>query len=683
MSTVGRSRISRFISHLIIVMMFCTAFSAFDIATSDYSHAFSKLCKVTASTLIVRKNAGTKYSKIGSIKKGTYKVVKGTKKDSKGVKWYKVSVDKKTGYICSKYVDIISLSVKSVKNKTGKVKISSGKLTARSGPGSVYGAKGSLKNGKTFKITGKAKDVKGTWWYRFKLDGSDVFVSSKYVKVTTTETTSPAVTSVSYMTGTVNVSSGSLNVRSGAGEKYDILGTLAKGKTFTITGKITVSGVLWYQLKYNSKKGYVSSKYVTAKKTSTTAKATTKATTSSTAASSSSKTYTIGTVKTSSSALNVRSGAGTQYSVIGTVSNGSIVQITGSAKASDGLTWYKYNYSSSKVGYISSSYVTTKKVTSDAAFENEMTKQGFPESYKESLRVLHATHPKWTFKAYKVGTTWTNALNAETKNLGTNLVASSLPTSYRSTASGSYNSKTKTWTKFDGSWYAANSKVVAYYMDPRNFLNESGIYQFMNHKYDSASQNATTVAAVVKGTFMETRATGNSTYKTFASLINAAGKSAGVNPNVIAAMIVQEQGTNGTSGLISGTYSGYKGYYNFFNIGAYTTSTMNAIQRGLWYAKQSGSYGRPWNSIYASIKGGALFYGTNYVQNNQDTYYYKKFNVKNGVSSIGSHQYMTNVSAAASEGAFLKKAFQSNTSYAAVVEIPVYNSMPSAVCKLP
>ena len=73
-------------------------------------------------------------------------------------------------------------------------------------------------------------------------------------------------------------------------------------------------------------------------------------------------------------------------------------------------------------------------------------------------------------------------------------------------------------------------------MDPRNFLNDNGIYQFMTHKYDSSTQNANTVAAVVKGTFMETRKPGGG-YSSFASLINDAGKAANVNPNVLAAMI--------------------------------------------------------------------------------------------------------------------------------------------------
>ena len=242
--------------------------------------------------------------------------------------------------------------------------------------------------------------------------------------------------------------------------------------------------------------------------------------------------------------------------------------------------------------------------------------------------------------------------------VGRNLVSSSAPTKHRSKEPGSYNSKTKTWTKFDGSWYSADSKVIAHYMDPRNFISESGIYQFMTHSYDKSSQDAKTVAAVIKGSFMEGKNPGGG-YSSYQALINAAGKATGVNPNVLAAMIIQEQGWNGSS-LVSGTYKGYKGYYNFYNIGAYTTSTMSAVQRGLWYAKGSGtgatSYSRPWNTPYKSIKGGAQYYAEGYVSKNQDSYYSKKFNVYNGLSNVGSHQYMTFVAAASSEGNIVKRA---------------------------
>ena len=350
--------------------------------------------------------------------------------------------------------------------------------------------------------------------------------------------------------------------------------------------------------------------------------------------------------------------------------------ITGSAKDSSGKVWYKYQYSASQDGYICSDYVTVKTVTSDSQFEAYMTAQGFPESYKPGLRMLHAAHPQWVFNADKLGYSWSSALSKETAKPGTNLVSSSSPVSYRSTAAGAYNASNNTWTRYDGSWYAASEKVVAYYMDPRNFLSENGIYQFMTHRYASATQNESTVAAVISGSFMQGSNPGGG-YSSYSSLINEAGKRTGVNPNVLAAMIIQEQGWSGSS-LVSGTYPGYQGYYNFFNIGAYTTDTMNAIQRGLWYASRQG-----WNTPYKSIVGGAEFYADEYVSNNQDTYYTKKFNVKNGLSHVATHQYMTNVAAAAGEGSIVKSAFNSNSNYPVTFSIPVYDDMPATACQLP
>ena len=306
-----------------------------------------------------------------------------------------------------------------------------------------------------------------------------------------------------------------------------------------------------------------------------------------------------------------------------------------------------------------------------------MTAQVFPESYKSGLRVLHAMHPNWTFKALKLNISWNDALAKETAKPHTNLVSPSSPVRYRSTEAGAYNSSTKTWSTTDGGWYPASKTVVAYYMDPRNFLNDTGVYQFMTHSYDGSNQNANTVAAVVKGTFMETRNPGGG-YSNYASLINAVGKASNVNPNVLAAMIVQEQGSKGTSSLISGTVSGYKGYYNFFNVNAYETPSHDKITNGLIYAKNHG-----WNSVYSSIKGGADFYYRDYVSKKQNTYYLKKFNVNNGLSSVAIHQYMTNVQGAAGEGTLVRKAFGSDSSSAVTFEIPVYNSMPSSICPLP
>lgn len=161
-----------------------------------------------------------------------------------------------------------------------------------------------------------------------------------------------------------------------------------------------------------------------------------------------------------------------------------------------------------------------------------------------------------------------------------------------------------------------------------------------------------------------------------------AGAQTGVNPYVLAAMILQEQGNNGTGRSISGTVAGYTGYYNFFNIEAYQSGSMDAVSRGLWYASQSGSYERPWNSVDKSILGGASYYATNYVKVGQDTFYLKKFNVQG--SNLYKHQYMTNIQGAASEGAKLAEAYGNELKKSALeFKIPVYQNMPETACAKP
>ncbi len=561
--------------------------------------------------------------------------------------------------------------------------IADGPLRVRTGPGTSYKILAELATGKAVTIEGKEKSNGGVWWYKITYNGKTGYICSSYVS-----TNADSIAEIVKTTGTI--ADGPLRVRTGPGTSYKIITELATGKSVTIDGKEKSSGgVWWYKITYNEMAGYICSTYVKLPESST--ESSTNSTTAQTTQTEQNKdtskqestseqtaepvSFELGTT-TANEGLNVRTGPGTNYTRIDTIAKGTSVTILGSEKASNGKLWYKYQYSASQIGYLCSDYVTVKTVTSDGDFEAYMTAQGFPESYKAGLRMLHAAHPQWVFKALKLDYSWSSALSKETAKPGTNLVSPSSPVSYRSTVAGAYNSSTGAWTKYDTSWYAADSRVVAYYMDPRNFLSENGIYQFMTHRYDASTQNESTVAAVISGSFMQGKNPGGG-YSSYTALINEAGKNTGVNPNVLAAMIIQEQGWGGSS-LSSGTYSGYEGYYNFFNIGAYTTSSMNAIQRGLWYAKQQG-----WDTPYKAIVGGAQFYANNYVNNNQDTYYTKKFNVKNGLSKVATHQYMTNVSGAASEGSLLKRAFNSNNSYSVSFEIPVYADMPATACQLP
>lgn len=61
---------------------------------------------------------------------------------------------------------------------------------------------------------------------------------------------------------TVNTSSGNLNLRSGAGTSYGVVGSLAKGKTYTSTESKKVGSITWYKFKVGNVTGWASGKYL-------------------------------------------------------------------------------------------------------------------------------------------------------------------------------------------------------------------------------------------------------------------------------------------------------------------------------------------------------------------------------------------------------------------------------------
>ena len=183
-------------------------------------------------------------------------------------------------------------------------------------------------------------------------------------------------------------------------------------------------------------------------------------------------------------------------------------------------------------------------------------------------------------------------------------------------------------------------------------------------------------------------------------MLMEAARVTGMSPYVMAAMILQEMGKEGTSPLVTGegVNGKYRGIYNFINYQAYAEGGMSARERGLWWAAGEGisdtRYGRPWNSPERAILRGMGIMSANYVLKGQETYYFKKFDVnprswkgdaehsphwnkKNGAYSP-SHQYMSNVEAAKSEGTILGSFYQKSgiEKEALTFLIPVYENMP-------
>lgn len=489
--------------------------------------------------------------------------------------------------------------------------------------------------------------------------------------------------------------------------------------------------------------------------------------------------------------VNVRASASTSSQLVTSLGNNTAVSILNQTTGSDGKVWYQIS-AGGVTGYVRSDLVSTQSVayTTDANFEAYLAQQGFPESYKAGLRTLHAQHPTWIFNAVQTGLDWNTAVASELQGTSS-LVETGSKSSWKSTDAGKFDWTSSTWPGFDGAtWVAASQEIVAYFMDPRNFLDDSYVFQFAVHDYDASLQTIDGLRSMLKGTFLDGQVAidassplyaaavaaqglsasttqvggqtvtdagigtttqagsgesllgyegpgamsaanassdpqtpagttainatnvlegtdsmstsvmpgtsgpgmGNATMGTtnttnmmggtvtvsYADIIMEAAEQSKVSPYMLAAMILQEQGSKGTSGSISGA----TGYYNYFNVGAYAANGMTAVERGLWYAAQSGSYNRPWNTPEKAIVGGALFYAQNYLSAGQNTLYLKRFNVQG--SNMFKHQYMTNTAGAAEEGKSLGKAYNDTMRAGILVfNIPVYNGMPDTPCPMP
>lgn len=138
----------------------------------------------------------------------------------------------------------------------------------------------------------------------------------------------PIKTSAAELTskvGIVSTQNTGLIVRSSPSTSASVLASLPKGGYVTL---ISNSNGWWYVEYGKGKFGYCSDKYITV--TSATAK----------------------TVNITSGSLNVRSGAGTGYSIVGSLKKGEVVL---ELSASSG--WSKIVYSGTKVGYVSKNYL--------------------------------------------------------------------------------------------------------------------------------------------------------------------------------------------------------------------------------------------------------------------------------------------------------------------------------------
>ncbi|MBR1416299.1 MAG: SH3 domain-containing protein [Bacilli bacterium] len=211
-------------------------------------------------------------------------------------------------------------------------------------------------------------------------------------------------------------------------------------------------------------------------------------------------------------------------------------------------------------------------IVEDEKFEKKI--ESFPDSYKPYLRLIHKEHPSWTFTAMKTGLDFDTAAKEFKKT-------------------GSINSTNKKLVELDDdgnlvktnekNWYVPNIKTVRYYLDPRNWLNESYIFMFENLSYFNVNEKLVQSVLNKSSTISGVDYISNQSY---ASLFVEAGKEANVNAVYLASLSVQEMGSsklNSSGVTFDYQNTTYEGLFNFFNIGAYS-SAPNPLRAGLVYA---------------------------------------------------------------------------------------------------
>ncbi|PHG32836.1 enterotoxin EntFM [Bacillus toyonensis] len=222
-------------------------------------------------------------------------------------------------------------------------------LNVRSGAGTGHNVISKVKQGQVLQVIGQENG-----WFKVSVNGQTGYVSGDFVT-----TGGNKGTTVQQGTGTYTVNVSSLNVRTGPSTSHTVLGSVNKGKTVQVVGEVQD----WFKINFNGGTGYVSKDFVT-KGGSAVSNETQKPTTNN----NTTTVQTGGSYVVNTGALKVRTGPATYNAVIGGVTNGKVLNVTGAENG-----WYKINHNG-RTGYVSADYV--KFVKGGVTGGNQGSNQG-------------------------------------------------------------------------------------------------------------------------------------------------------------------------------------------------------------------------------------------------------------------------------------------------------------------
>lgn len=358
-----------------------------------------------------------------------------------------------------------------------------------------------------------------------------------------------------------------------------------------------------------------------------------------------------------------------------------------------------------------------------------LEKAGFPPGYAVRLARLSVAHPDWRFEPLKVSDIpWERIVDKECTP-SWNLVAAETWAPEPWTGLGItnftpyYAENAKAYDS--GSWYQASREAIAYFMDPRNFMNETDIFLFETLGFDERTQTREIVERTLKGTFMaNARCDGGRL--TFAELLVDVGRRLDISPVFLAGRLASEQGVGSvqsrgtigdslvelhsnkadrvgnddvwgekytrdgeaTAAVLAKGREHYNGCYNMFNIGAYGRGLFE-IRYNAWREavrkETCERYCGPWTSQARAIEGGARILRERFIANCRHTRYLQKFSVAREAGEFRWMQYMQNIAAPLDEARNTHRAYvlSGMLDKPCKFVIPVYTNQPEEPCPDP
>lgn len=206
----------------------------------------------TTVNLNLREGAGMSYKVVDTIPKETSVQVF----SMTGSGWYHVEYEGVKGYVWYKYLNFEGKGDGTVHDGHETDMFATTALRVRAGAGTNSKVLGVLKKGEGVPVVSKHDN-----WYKVQYKNQEGYCSGKYLDFGQTELDDCKINKEEDTTqNTMNdyTVSTSLNVRSGAGMSYEVIGYLKKGDVISVTG---MQGK-WAKFKFKGKDAYCYSTYL-------------------------------------------------------------------------------------------------------------------------------------------------------------------------------------------------------------------------------------------------------------------------------------------------------------------------------------------------------------------------------------------------------------------------------------